>query len=273
MLRMAHTQKAKVLQHNISGRHHHSIAVPNTVVVLSVIAVLSVVALMFFLHTDTAPSQANTKPSEPLTKGKVPASSKAVAAKQAASKRASLEEQLSNIFGNAQYSVDVISMEDLSTVVGVNVEEDFVSASTYKLYVAYSMLTAVENGTETWGSELNGTTLETCFTRMIVNSDNACPTAWFEKYSYSEVTDQAHEIGASSTTRLAYQDKHTTAEDLSKVLTEIYKGTILTDDSRSRLLTAMESQVYRSGIPAGIGSAGTVADKVGFLEGLLHDGA
>jgi beta-lactamase class A len=33
----------------------------------------------------------------------------------------------------------------------------------------------------------------------------------------------------------------------------------------------MKRQNYRRGIPAGIGANGTVADKVGFLDGLLHD--
>ena len=33
----------------------------------------------------------------------------------------------------------------------------------------------------------------------------------------------------------------------------------------------MKRQQYRSGIPAGIGGNGTVADKVGFRDSYLHD--
>lgn len=38
-----------------------------------------------------------------------------------------------------------------------------------------------------------------------------------------------------------------------------------------RLISAMTANVYRKGIPAG--ANGTVADKVGFMDALLHDAA
>lgn len=188
-----------------------------------------------------------------------------------AQKRANLTADLATLFGDADYSITTISMKDSSVLVNIDAEKDFVSASTYKLYVAYSMLKAVEDGDATWDSALNGTTLKTCTTKMIVESDNDCPKAWLEEYTYTALTEQAHKIGASDTTNFEYLDMHTTAADLATVLTKLYKGTILSDDSRSTLLSLMKQQEYRSGIPSGIGSAGTVADKVGFLDGLLHD--
>ena len=41
--------------------------------------------------------------------------------------------------------------------------------------------------------------------------------------------------------------------------------------SQDKLINAMRRNVYRQGIPAG--SKGPVADKVGFLDALLHDAA
>jgi beta-lactamase class A len=49
-------------------------------------------------------------------------------------------------------------------------------------------------------------------------------------------------------------------------------GTLpVSSESRERLLGALKRNIYRQGIPAG--ANGAVADKVGFLDGLLHDTA
>jgi beta-lactamase class A len=195
--------------------------------------------------------------------------------KEKAETSAALKTKLRALFGSAQVSAKVIDLKDSSTVLDMDSDTDFISASTYKLFVAYSMLKAVDDGSMngekvSWSSELDDTTLSECFTKMIVESDNACPQAWLKKYGYSTVSDEANAIGATNT-HFAYEDMHTTAADLATLLTKLYKGTILSEDSRERLFTVMKEQEYRSGIPAGIGSNGTVADKVGFLDDYLHD--
>lgn len=193
--------------------------------------------------------------------------------KEKAEKRATLNTRLAALFSGATYSVKAIDLENSSVVANINADKDFTAASTYKLFVAYAMLKAVEDGDTTWNSELNDTTLQTCLTKMIVESDNDCPRAWLkeESHSYASLTEQAHSLGASDTTNFEYLDMHTTAADLATFLTKLYRGDILSDASRTKLLDLMKRQEYRSGIPAGIGSSGTVADKVGFLNGLLHD--
>jgi beta-lactamase class A len=45
---------------------------------------------------------------------------------------------------------------------------------------------------------------------------------------------------------------------------------LLSETDNNRLLDDMKKQVFREGIPAGVPDA-EVADKVGFLDGLLHD--
>lgn len=189
-----------------------------------------------------------------------------------AAAQSALTSRLDALFGDAaEYAVEVFDLKTDTPITQIRTTQDFTSASTYKIYVAYAMLDAIEKGTETWDSELNGTTLETCIERMIIESDNACPLAWIDRYSYETLTEQAHAIGASGTTRFAENDKHTTAADLTTVLAKLYHGDLLSDASRTHLLNLMKSQNYRDGIPAGIGAAGEVADKVGFLNGLLHD--
>jgi beta-lactamase class A len=184
-----------------------------------------------------------------------------------------LQHELADRYAGKAYAMYVINLANNQALLQVNPDRVFTAASTYKLYVAYSMLLAVESGEVTWDTPLNGTTLAICFDKMIVNSDNACPKAWLDWKTYKRVTQEARSIGASSTCLGCGNGQSTTARDLANFLSKIYNGSILTTDSRTRLIGAMKRNVYRQGIPQGIGSNGTVADKVGFLNGLLHDAA
>ncbi len=81
-----------------------------------------------------------------------------------------------------------------------------------------------------------------------------------------------HAAGLSNATSLnTSQGFVATADDEALFLTKLQTGQLLNPDSTARLLNVMGRQVYRSGIPAGTSVA--VADKVGFLNGLLHDAA
>lgn len=185
---------------------------------------------------------------------------------------ASLGDDLDGIFAGADYAVSVTDLKTGTPLVSISTDEQFTAASTYKLYVAYSMISAVESGRATWNSSLNGTTLSACFSTMIVDSDNDCPVAWLERYGFDSVNEEVQAAGFTGT-NIEDSNMLTTASDLTDYLTRLYGGTLYSDGSRQRLLECMETQIYRSGIPAGIGENGTVADKVGFLDGLLHDAA
>ena len=165
------------------------------------------------------------------------------------------------------------TVDPTGTLVDIDSSQVFASASTYKLFVAHSMVTAVELGEMTWDSPLNGMTLQQCLTTMIVDSDNECPKAWLMRDNgagYDKVTQQANALGAKNTT-LHYLDVRTTSADLALILTKLYRGEIWNDDDRDMVIGLMKRQQYRSGIPAGIGGNGTVADKVGFRDSYLHD--
>ena len=64
---------------------------------------------------------------------------------------------------------------------------------------------------------------------------------------------------------------YSTPNDLTLMLGMIATGQNFSSANQQRLIAAMKGNVYRSGIPAGVN--GTVADKVGFMDGLLHDAA
>lgn len=155
--------------------------------------------------------------------------------------------------------------------VHANGDKQYHPASTYKLFVAYSVLKRIDNGQMNLGqTTTGGQSVAQCFDNMIVNSDNACGEWFGQAIGWNNITVEARAIGASNTTlSLPFVS---TANDMALFLQKLESNQLgLSEMSRSRLLDAMKRQVYRKGIPAGVGVQ--VADKVGFLEGLLHDAA
>lgn len=175
------------------------------------------------------------------------------------------------------YTATAVAMIDLSdrgySSVMYNADVQFTSASTYKIFVAYAMINDVETGRRTWSSAINGTTWDTCLSRMIINSDNACPEAYLASIGYSKFNEIVQSLGVSDKTAFQPYDMRTTAGDLALVLQKLYQGELMSEENKSKLLDLMSRQIYRQGIPTGIGAAGVVYDKVGFMDDLLHDAA
>jgi beta-lactamase class A len=169
---------------------------------------------------------------------------------------AGLSGELSYRYGGKAVAIDVVDLTGRGHNFSLNADRVFTAASTYKLFTALSMFRS---------GNVPG-----CFEDMIINSANACPQEFLGGYGYSRSTEDAHSIGAYSTD-FVKNGMQTTASDLALYLQKLYSGTLLAPDQSARLLNAMKTQRYRQGIPAGVGERGVVADKVGFLDGLLHD--
>jgi len=148
----------------------------------------------------------------------------------------------------------------------------YTTASTYKMFVAYSTLLRIESGQWHWTDQINGVrNLTECFEDMIQLSDNECAVALLKKVTVKSLTDEAHAIGANNTSFLVANSLKSTAEDESLLLSLLETGQILSQQtSRDTWIASMKKNVYRQGIPKGIPSS-TVADKVGFLDAWLHD--
>ena len=171
------------------------------------------------------------------------------------------------------YSVALAELSGQFRRASYNSNQSFTTASTYKLFVAYSTLLRVEAGTWQWSDQIQGgRDLATCFDDMIVKSDNACGEALLTKIGYATITNEAHAIGCDDTSFMGKDGIKTTADDLSLLLGMVQTGQVLgQQSSRDRLIDAMKRNVYRQGIPKGVNSV--VADKVGFMDALLHDAA
>jgi beta-lactamase class A len=148
----------------------------------------------------------------------------------------------------------------------------YTTASTYKLFVAYSTLLRVESGVWRWSDQIDsGRNLTECFKDMIQLSDNECAIALLKKVTVKSLTDEARAIGAVNTSFLVPLSIKSTAEDESLLLALLESGQILSQQSsRDIWIAAMKKNSYRQGVPRGIPSA-VVANKVGFLNAWLHD--
>ncbi len=172
------------------------------------------------------------------------------------------------------YGIRLIELSGARRNASYNGDRQFTTASTYKLFVAYSTLLRIESGAWSWSDQITGgRDLARCFDDMIVKSDNPCADALLRKIGYTQITNEAKAIGASRTSFLGSDGIKSTANDEALLLSLLQTGQILSQQSsRNTFISALQRNVYRQGIPKGIPSA-TVANKVGFLEALLHDAA
>ena len=143
-------------------------------------------------------------------------------------------------------------------------------ASTYKMYVAYVLLKRIERGEMNWSQASANGTVERCFELMIVQSDNTCAEWFGSKIGWSTISSEIRALGLTNTST-AYGGQRSTANDETLFLVKLQNGELLRDAEQQKLLAVMKRQVFRKGIPAGVGVP--VADKVGFLDGDLHDAA
>lgn len=184
---------------------------------------------------------------------------------------AGLTALLNNIAGSKGFGVTVATMYGTGMSANANGNKQFEAASTYKLFVAYVVFQRINQGAMTWNDSINGKTAAQCFDDMIVKSDNNCAKAFVSKVGgWQAVEDAMRGLGLGGTD-LTGSTLLTTANDLSIFLQKLQAGSLLNADDTGRLLDTMKRQIYRAGIPKGTGQ--TVADKVGFVDDVIHDAA
>lgn len=167
------------------------------------------------------------------------------------------------------YAISLRSMNG-SFSAGANESKQYHPASTYKMYVGWAIIKRIAAGQMQWtDTAISGKNVSQCFDVMIINSDNACAEWLGEQVGWKNLNGMLKGIGLACTNLATAW--YSCAADESLFLYKLQGGQLLPADQADRLLSVMKRQVYRSGIPAGVGV--TVADKVGFLDGKLHDAA
>ena len=171
------------------------------------------------------------------------------------------------------FGMQLIELSGKRRRAAYNESKQFVTASTYKLFVAYGTLKKIESGEWQWANpSAGGRDTAACFDDMVVKSDNACAEALLERYGYNNLTRDIRALGLSSASGFIGDTPKSTASDLALFMAMLESGQMpIQPASRDRFLGALKRNIYRQGIPAG--ASGAVADKVGFLNGLFHDAA
>lgn len=184
--------------------------------------------------------------------------------------RAGMQALLNDIVADKGNYAITVRMSDGSSI-SANGAKRYHPASTYKMYVAYSFLKRIENGSIKWDDAATaGKNMSQCFDVMIINSDNTCAEWLGDKIGWSNIQNEVRALGLANTSTIRGA-MYSTTDDETLFLHKLQYDTILNTTERDRLLDVMKRQVYRSGIPAGVRVP--VADKVGFLDGKLHDAA
>ena len=172
------------------------------------------------------------------------------------------------------YGVKMVELSGQRRNAAYNSSRVFSTASTYKMFVAYSVLLRIESGDISWtDSSYGGYTVSTCFDKMLKLSDNECAVDLLLGIGYDKVTADAHAIGATNTNFNLSKGISSTPNDEAHLLSLLYSNQLLNQQSsRNRFIETMKGNVYVAGIPTGIPNV-EIADKVGFMDGLLHDAA
>jgi beta-lactamase class A len=179
--------------------------------------------------------------------------------------------------GVAAYMYDIAQTGDITISIvsdqvnaGAKATQSVTAASTYKLFVAVMVLHKIDAGELKYDDSFTGSTIGGCIDKMIVQSDNPCAEGFIDKLGRKNLNEFFHSRGYSSATTFTDgQSAKTSAADLVKVLGDIDKAKDIKPESRDKLLGFMTRQQFRQGIPAGTGVR--VANKVGFLNGVLND--
>lgn len=183
--------------------------------------------------------------------------------------RAGLQKLLDDLVKNKGDFGIALETANSNLKVSSNGEGTYRPASTYKMIVAWAILKRIDAGQMSWSDQaVIGLTVSECFDTMIIDSNNECGEYFGGVViGWANLNKMALDLGMTCSDWNAQW--YSCAKDEALFLHKLQAGELLNPTQTERLLSVMREQVYRLGIPYGVNW--TVADKVGFLYGLLHD--
>lgn len=167
------------------------------------------------------------------------------------------------IAGNSgDYAVIVRDVSSNQVLGQYNSDEEFFSASIYKLYIAMLGYIDIDNGALDDADLLVGTqSLGECLDLMVRESDSPCGEALLARYDRSDAQDRLEQLGILG---IDINGFTITASGVDALLS------VISDRGISDLEESMRRQVYDKGLRAAFSSY-EVLDKVGFSPDDWHD--
>lgn len=168
----------------------------------------------------------------------------------------------------------VVSDTDNNVLATHSQDQEYFTASIYKLYVAYAGYQQVDAGEVDPNEQyINGYSRLECLDVMIRDSYSPCAEKLWNELGKEELTAQLESYGINNTSMTGLT---TTAFDSSLMLGRIVRSEGLSDVSQAAYLDSMKEQdaIYRRGLPSGFSSSVVVYNKVGWNEQVeWHDTA
>lgn len=184
----------------------------------------------------------------------------------------------------ADYGVYVVELKNATDTplrkAAQNADAQFVPASVYKIFVAYSVLHRFEtNELQPNLVTRTGQTTMECVEDMLINSDNDCGRALGFSVGWQTINDELRTLGLTNTNLNNYdppseepvRDKLTTAQDVGLFLEKLYNNQLLNNSNTRLLIDIMKKQAWRERLAAGLPANATIASKPGWLTGIQTD--
>lgn len=219
-----------------------------------------VIGGVFFLKPTTKDIEKTTKKSATTTT-KTATQKPVVAAKPAKiDLQPTVDTWIAGQSGN--YGIVVYDPANDAVIATHQGEKLFFTASMYKLSVAYLTLKDFQSGAQNPNEViLAGQTRKECVYKMIHSSDSPCGETVLNNLGQAKVGQRNKaELGLTNAIFPGFQ---TTSADMVTILKRLQANKDLNTENTAFLLDAMKTQIYRSGVPAGMPNA-TIADKIGF---------
>lgn len=162
-----------------------------------------------------------------------------------------------------------IYIKNISTgqEVSLNAEQDFNSASLYKLAVMYAIYKKGNEGKLDLESEQIKNNLQA----MITVSSNEAAYFLVDNYtSWKEITTLMHSLGLKNT-NLNQNPIITTPKDMGKLLELIALGKTINLETSTSMLELLSAQKINDRIPVHLPPNALIAHKTGELEDVRHD--
>lgn len=172
---------------------------------------------------------------------------------------------------DSEDSASVVLMdEDSNVVASYNPDQEYFTASIYKLFVAYEGYRAVDNGQfELNETYLGGSTRAECLDLMIRESDSPCAEKMWNELGKEEITDKIIDYGIKNTSLVGLS---TTALDSALITSRIMRGEGLSEPSKLAFHESMKTQIFRDTLNKGFSTDITVYNKIGFNQQVeYHD--
>lgn len=183
---------------------------------------------------------------------------------------------------SANYGIVVEELSGARRTAAYQADRSMVTASTYKVFLVYSYLNAVQQGAASLDQQLSvGYSAEACIDRLLLRSENDCAWALGDVLGWGQIDAFLEHEGFTATKINNYDDlgnavrgdKVSNADDEARLMKRLQQGDLLDEKRTAMIVDRLKRQVWRERVPAGVPEGVVVADKPGWLDSVQNDAA